>query len=295
VHELRLSIDCEAEMVDVEPQLAALGLVRQLPALTRLELVVYGTQEDPEPQWPAFIPSKLKALHINLKHCNGPLVSEALLRALPGMLGASGARLDRLEMLIPSDFDDVGDGLVHLAQALRCCSPTLKRFLLSGIDRSLGEDAEDYSSEKERLRVQWADVLAGVSACRELQVLVLPDILLEPLFPSDTAFARLTHLQISDMPREDPCDAGEMGLWELMTSGGLPALAKLKVVLPSHRMRAVEWLATLHSALPQGAPHLVRGVGSPGDRAPAARPPRHARGQRGRAQMPRGPHALRLR
>jgi hypothetical protein len=132
---------------------------------------------------------------------------------------------------MPSDFDDMGDGLVHVAQAVRCCSPTLRRFLLSGIDVYLDSDAEDYSSEKERLRVQWADVLAGVSACRELQVLVIPDIILEPLFPSGTALSRLTHLEISDCERKQPPDAGEVGLWELVASGGLPALAKLKVTL----------------------------------------------------------------
>jgi hypothetical protein len=51
----------------------------------------------------------------------------------------------------------------------------------------------------------------------------------EPLFPPGTAFARLTHLEIGDYEREHPPDAGVMGLWELMASGGLPALAKLKV------------------------------------------------------------------
>jgi hypothetical protein len=94
------------------------------------------------------------------------------------MLGASGARLDRLEVL-PSDFEDIGDGLVHLAQALRCCSPTLKAsFSAATGNPSYAEPScrtdEDYAARVERLRVQWADVLAGVSACRELQVLVLP-------------------------------------------------------------------------------------------------------------------------
>jgi hypothetical protein len=93
------------------------------------------------------------------------------------------------------------------------------------------KEPEDYRSQVERLRVQWADVLAGVSACRELQVLVLPRIEVEPLFPPGTAFGRLTHLEISDHEREHPPDAGVMGLWELMASGGLPALAKLSVRL----------------------------------------------------------------
>jgi hypothetical protein len=81
-----------------------------------------------------------------------------------------------------------------VAQALHCCSPTLKVFKLQqsaapGV--APGEDDED-SGPPEPVRVQWADVLAAVSACRELEVLVLPQIEVEPLFPRSTAFARLT-------------------------------------------------------------------------------------------------------
>jgi hypothetical protein len=83
----------------------------------------------------------------------------------------------------------------------------------------------------EGLRVHWAELLAGVSACRELEVLVLPRIEVEPLFPPGTAFGRLTHLDICDYEREHSPDAGVVGLWELMASGGLPALAKLRVRL----------------------------------------------------------------
>jgi hypothetical protein len=72
-------------------------------------------------------------------------------------------------------------------------------------------------------------VLAGVSACRELEVLVLPETELEPLFPPGTAFDRLTHLETCDHNRVYPAGAGTVGLWELVASGGLPALAKLSV------------------------------------------------------------------
>jgi hypothetical protein len=81
----------------------------------------------------------------------------------------------------------------------------------------------------ERLRVEWAELLAGVSACRELEALELPYIEVEPLFPPSTAFPRLTQLLILDYERDRPPDAGMMGLWELMASGWLPALAKLDV------------------------------------------------------------------
>jgi hypothetical protein len=227
MHELRLSLECTDEM----PVLAALGLVRQLPVLITLDLEVYGGGDDVhEVQWPPFIPPSLKALHILVNEGLRPPI-EPLLRALPGMLGASGARLERLELTIPHHFADLGDGLLYVAQALRCCSPTLRGFHLSTEVDQIRLYPGDDAAEVERLRVQWAGVLAGVSACRELQLLLLPGIEVEPLFLPGTAFGRLTHLQITDYEREDPPEAGGMRLWELMASGGLPALAKLRVSL----------------------------------------------------------------
>jgi hypothetical protein len=237
MHELRLKI---VFFQDLEYQLAALGLVRQLPALATLELVLYDNggrddivQESRRVRWPAFIPPSLKTLRIVFEE--GP-PKRSLLRALPGMLGASGARLERLEVPVPSDFEYMGDGLVHVAQALRCCCPTLKRFRLSAHQKSIyvRRGSNDYYGQVKRLRVQWDDVMAGVSACRELEVLVLPpfDLIpreIEPLFPPGTAFDRLTHLEIFDHQRWHVSDAGAMGLWEVMASGGLPALAKLRL------------------------------------------------------------------
>jgi hypothetical protein len=48
-------------------------------------------------------------------------------------------------------------------------------------------------------------------------------------FPPGTAFTRLTHIKVVDSGGEHPPGAGAMGLWEVMASGGLPALAKLYV------------------------------------------------------------------
>jgi hypothetical protein len=236
MHELQLTIDCTDEDAELELQLASLGLVRQLPALVKLEVSVCADSEFHEPvQWPAFIPPFippfLKELRLNIQIWpDGLHVTESLFCALQGMLEASGARLDRLQVHIPPDlFEELGSGLVHLAQALRCCSPTLAALYI-GTSSYHSEPAQEDADRLERLRVQWADVLAGVSVFRELQVLVLPHILLEPLFPPGTAFDRLTHLEIADRGRQHPPDAGMMGLWELMASGGLPALAKLDVM-----------------------------------------------------------------
>jgi hypothetical protein len=153
-----------------ELQLAALGLVRQLPALIKLDLKVssyMAMRNDPPVHWPPFIPPSLKALFLDVKRNTFP--NQLLLPALPGMLEASGARLERLEVLVPNGVDNLGDGLVHVAQAVRCCSSTLKAFLFTTTagDLSIGWEAESYdcyAGEKAQLRVDWGEVLVGVSA-----------------------------------------------------------------------------------------------------------------------------------
>jgi hypothetical protein len=256
MHELRVDIELrlpwgddendgfEDDLQDVKIQLEALGMVRHLPALAKLEVRKLGEDGD-HVQWPNFIPPSLKALSIDVDEYAEFLTPDSLLPALPGMLAASGARLDRLEMLVPANHDEMIKGLVHVASALRCCSPTLKEFLFkTGYPYGQeDEDSDEGQAQVERLRVPWADVLAGVSACRELEVLVLPSVMAEPLFSLGTAFSRLTHLEISDYERAHPPDAGVMGLWELMASGGLPALAKLYVNLEG-RWRGTEDVRT---------------------------------------------------
>jgi hypothetical protein len=222
--ELSLEFVSTDNGICMKRQLAALGLVRQLPALAKLEVFVSGDNGDAV-QWPPFIPRPLKELHLDVTADRD--LEQSLLLVLPGMLEASGAGLERLEIDIASDVMDVDNCLVPVAQALRCCAPTLRGFQLA-----LGHDTIYFGNDGnivERMRVLWADVLAGVSTCRELQVLVLPCIGVEPLFPSGAAFARLTNLELSDCGRERPSDVGAMGLWELMASGRLPALAKLIV------------------------------------------------------------------
>jgi hypothetical protein len=203
MHELQLRIVCS---VAREPQLAALSLVRQLPALAKLELAVVMDSGINDPvQWPPFIPSTLKALYIDLGPCHAPL-RQSPLHALPGMLGASGARLERFDVKFPGNLLNWGDGLVQVAQALHCCSITLKDFRVETyIDIRMMEGAADRAERMERLRVQWTDVMAGVSACRELQVLLLTPPRIKPLFPPSTYFARLTHLEIYTEHLFRPC------------------------------------------------------------------------------------------
>jgi hypothetical protein len=161
MHELRLSLDCRHT---TWPQLAAMGLVRQLPALAKLELKVHSYPLGVE--LPPFIPTSVKALRFEVRSCTNPSAPEPLLRALPGMLEASGAALERLQAMLPTEFEHIGSGLLHVAQALRCCSPTLKAFHLEvgGKFTYLDDEDDDYEDEVERLRVQWAEVLACLPA-----------------------------------------------------------------------------------------------------------------------------------
>jgi hypothetical protein len=237
VNDLRLRVSMSDDH-DVEVQLAALSLVRQLPALARLEVSTCLSGQLAGPmRWSSFIPRSVKALRLDMSFDDCP-ASDSLLGALPGLLRASDTRLERLEVKITGELDserfDHGlEWLVRLTQAVRHCSPTLKCFRLEsgdGGEFTMYPDEESVTQE-ERVRVHWADVLAGVSSCRELQVLILPFIPLEPLFPPGTVFGRLTRIEIIDRGREHPPDAGVMGLWELMASGGLPALTELKVWL----------------------------------------------------------------
>jgi hypothetical protein len=147
---------------------------------------------------------------------------------------------------------------VHVAQALRCCSPTLKAFELgrSGTINATGRPSDVRS---EWLRAQWADVMASVSTCCELEVLVLQPIEVETLFPPGTALARLTQLEICDYEQENPPAVAEgTGLWELMASGGLPALAKLKVMVTGRWGRVQEVRTRVAPALEAVAGTLTR-------------------------------------
>jgi hypothetical protein len=145
------------------------------------------------------------------------------------MLGASGAGLECLEFDTCLKYDrEVGDRLARVAQVLRFCSSTLKVLRFAKIGRVyIEEDCDD--DYWERLQLQWADVLAGVSSCRELQVLRLPSTWIEPLLlPAGYRLRQPHNPRRNRFPTTPlfPPDAGVMGL---------PALATLKVTLDSRR------------------------------------------------------------
>jgi hypothetical protein len=230
MRELELQFKCiQDDHVELERQLVALGVVHQLPNLVKLVVWVGGKGNYTVP-WPPFIPPSLKALRISTEGM-GRLVNESFLRSLSDMLHARKTTLERLEIEIPSDLASLGEGLTDVARILRCSSPTLKGLRMTTHDPYPPPDDDDQEAQFERLRVHWADVLAGVSTCQALQMLLLASIKVEPWFPPGAALGRLTHLEISDHVRGCSPSGGVMGLWELMASGGLPALAKLSVRL----------------------------------------------------------------
>jgi hypothetical protein len=149
MHELHLKFVYNRE---VEPQLAALGLVLQLPALAKLHLEFSTDSDSDDPNivhWPSFIPPNLTALRI-VSH-RAPLTS--LLRALPGMLGTSGAGLECLEIDIPLRYEGhLDERLLYVAQALRRCSPTLKAFQLN--PKFIRHNREGGSYHREEFRLQ---------------------------------------------------------------------------------------------------------------------------------------------
>jgi hypothetical protein len=130
MRELELQFKCiQDDHVELDRQLAALGVVQQLPNLVKLVVWVGDKKGNYTVPWPPFIPSSLKALRINTStEGMGRLVNESFLRSLSDMLHARKTTLERLETEIPSDLASLGEGLIDVAQILRCSSPTLERF-----------------------------------------------------------------------------------------------------------------------------------------------------------------------
>jgi hypothetical protein len=98
LHELRVQI--RGYDPEVKPQVAALGLLRQLPSLAKLDVYMYIVDAV---ECPPFIPPSLKALRLESAWATYEGMN-AIMRLLPGMLRATGATLDHLEVIPTPDY-----------------------------------------------------------------------------------------------------------------------------------------------------------------------------------------------
>jgi hypothetical protein len=193
--------------------LAPLEHLRHLRHLRCLRLTC---DEPEEAAFPPFIPPSLKILHLDVN----PLATlEALLRELPPMLQASGARLEEImiERTVDVDFEEEPEPLTAdcgaaLAQVLQACSSTLKIVKLVESDHVFGNDCIP-------------GLLPGVLGCCDtLEVLHCPFTVFSALPATCPSFPRLTELELDggDQNIESPAR-----VWDIMASGRLPALASL--------------------------------------------------------------------
>jgi hypothetical protein len=163
--------------------------------------------------FPSFISPSLKTL--TLDYLSDRLF-ESLLRQLPTMLQASGARLEEMHVLRATETS--AESAAALAQVLRTCSPALKSFRILSANRHKGVFDSGVASE----------VTSGlVSCCEGLERLDVPWGTFKSLPLPYPTFTRLTHLNIFKGPFAvtDP----KSPVWDLMASGLLPALTDLSV------------------------------------------------------------------
>jgi hypothetical protein len=185
-------------------QLALLEPLRHLTRLRRLELRCCVTQEA---AFPPFIPPSLKTLGLTI----GPQpLLESLLRDLPSMLQASGARLEVFGLLLTTELREAAG----LAQVLRLCSSTLKTLKL-----------EELMIRKQSPPFLHASMVGLMSCCATLEVLHCPWEVFSALPAACPTFPRLTELRLVGMMDVDDDVVWASPAWEIMASGRLPALA----------------------------------------------------------------------
>jgi hypothetical protein len=176
MHELDLTLTRGAE--GDANLLSILASLPQYPVLRKLKLNVqvrHRRHEDDDNDgavsWPPFIPPSLRVLHVAL--CGKRLLNESMIRALPRMLEASGARLEELDISSFKGVEEVGTGLAPLGPILRACSPTLETFRLSmygrpARDSFYEEEFADLPQAEEPwdLCEQWAEVGDGCARAK---------------------------------------------------------------------------------------------------------------------------------
>jgi hypothetical protein len=210
IEELEVTV---TDLSDKE-QLTSLGHLRRLPSLRALTLseVAMALGGEGEREWeriPPFLPPSLTALTLGFKRDDAAAAS--LLRGLPSMLQASGARLEAITVEVFYPLCAAAAGA--LAAALRTCSPTLRVVELPTepeCDVGLTPAFEALASG-----------LAG--CCGTLERLCLPWSVFHALLALGPHFPRLTHLHVSGRHALDLTSS----VWAHVAGGCLPALTSL--------------------------------------------------------------------
>jgi hypothetical protein len=187
--------------LDEAKQAKAMEHLRCLPQLRVLRLVCDRKCQ----HFPLFIPPTLKTLILEIKK---RVCLECLLRELPSMLQASGAKLDEIELCCAEELR--ADDGAALAQVVRACSPTLKALKLTEDDGLLGT-------------AYIPGLLPGITSCCDtLEVLQCPWALFNALPFTCPTFPRLTELHLEGVIDENA--PSTLRVWDIMSDGRLPAL-----------------------------------------------------------------------
>jgi hypothetical protein len=166
--------------------------------------------------FPPFIPPSLKSLVLIIPET---ATLEALLRDLPPMLQASGARLEEIDIQKPKQELSFEGGDL-LAQVLEECATTLKTLKLGSLHGSW------------RLGFASFQALAAglMTCCSTLEVLHCPWTVFSALPSTCPSFPRLTELVLHG--ESDVYIGRTPRVWDIMATGRLPALANFSVAIP---------------------------------------------------------------
>jgi hypothetical protein len=207
VEEVDLTVGLQPEERE---RFKALGHLRRLPLLRRLSL---SCARRVTAAFPPFIPPSLKSLVLIIDHT---ATLEALLRELPPMLQASGARLEEIDIRKPEQELSFEGGEL-LAPVLQECAGTLKTLKLGSL-----HGPERWGSASPE------GLAAGLTTCSStLEVLHCPWAVFSALPVTCPTFPRLTELVLQRGPSVNI--GASARVWDIMTSGRLPALVELSV------------------------------------------------------------------
>jgi hypothetical protein len=215
-------------------RLGPLELLSQCERLQKLTIVpkkFFSVCAD-TPIIPQFIPASLKELHLKRRAASAVPSSrernnaydqegtfESFLKALPSLLGASGAHLEVLKLSLVAPPPE------QLAEAVRLCSSTLRTFSLE----IAGPPIMVHHS---------GTILASLLSCPVLEELEIPLDFIRAVNSNNPLRLRcLKKLRLMPGSDRDPLASN---IWGLIGNGLLPSLTELDVtILGSYRNKGI--------------------------------------------------------